>query len=308
MDIELKIIEEIVGLRVDHLVSKSFNMISRSHAALLVKNGKILVSDRKVKPGYKVKLGEIITGSVEDRTKDHLKPEKIDLDIIFEDDYIIVINKPPGLVVHPGSGNRSGTLVNALLHHYPEIANVGDDKSRAGIVHRLDKNTSGVIVVAKTKLSLEFLKKEFKQRRVKKKYLALLKGLIKGDTGKITLPIGRHPQKRIIMATKGENLRYAETIWKVKQRYKNATLVEALLKTGRTHQIRVHFYETGYPLIGEKVYQFRRLRKKKTSIPRQMLHSVFLSFRHPYSGKAMSFSAPLPDDFKMVLDTLSSKK
>ncbi|MCK5098624.1 MAG: RluA family pseudouridine synthase, partial [Desulfobacteraceae bacterium] len=256
---------------------------------------------------YKVKLGEIITGSVEDRTKDHLKPEKIDLDIIFEDDYIIVINKPPGLVVHPGSGNRSGTLVNALLHHYPEIVNVGDDKSRAGIVHRLDKNTSGVIVVAKTKLSLEFLKKEFKQRRVKKKYFALLKGLIKGDTGKITLPIGRHPQKRIIMATKGENLRYAETIWKVKQRYKDATLVEALLKTGRTHQIRVHFYETGYPLIGEKVYQFRRLRKKKTLIPRQMLHSVFLSFRHPYSGRAMSFSAPLPDDFKMVLDTLSSK-
>ncbi|MCK5311318.1 MAG: RluA family pseudouridine synthase [Desulfobacteraceae bacterium] len=306
MDIELKITEEYKNFRVDNLVSKSFDMISRSLAASLVKNGEILVSDRKVKPGYKVKLGEIITGSVENNVEKDLLPEKIDLNILFEDNYIVVINKQPGLIVHPGAGNYSGTLVNALLYHYPEILNVGDDKSRAGIVHRLDKNTSGIIVAAKTRRSLEFLKKEFKQRRVKKKYFALVKGVIKDDMGRITLPIGRHPQKRVIMATKGENLRHAETIWNVKERYKDATLVEALLKTGRTHQIRVHFYEIGYPLIGEQVYQFRRFRKKKTSIPRQMLHSAFLSFRHPYSGERISFNAPLPEDFKIVMDTLSS--
>jgi len=308
MDIKLNITEEYTDLRVDNLVSKSFDMISRSQAASLVKNGQILVSGRKVKPGYKVKLGEVVTGSVDNNAEKDLLPEEIDLNILFEDNYIIVINKPPGLVVHPGAGNHSGTLVNALLYHYPEILNVGDDKSRAGIVHRLDKNTSGIIVAAKTKSSLDFLKKEFKQRRVEKKYFALVKGVIKDNTGRITLPIGRHPQKRVIMATKGENLRHAETIWNVKERYKDATLVEAVLKTGRTHQIRVHFYEMGHPLIGEKVYQFRRLRKKKTSIPRQMLHSVFLSFRHPYSGKRIRFNAPLPEDFKIVMNTLSSKQ
>ena len=305
MDIKLKINEEFVNLRVDHLLSQSFDFISRSHAALLVKKGDILVSHRKVKPGYKVKLGEIISGSVGTIIENTILPEKIDLDIIFEDKYIVVINKRPGMVVHPGAGNFSGTLVNALLNCYPEIVQVGNDKSRAGIVHRLDKNTSGLIVAARTEASLNFLKNEFKQRRVKKKYFVLVKGVIKEDSGKILLPIGRHPQKRVIMATKGENLRHAETIWEVKKRYKDATLVEALLKTGRTHQIRVHFYEMGFPLIGEQVYQFRRLRKKKTSVPRQMLHSSFLSFRHPYSGQKVSFTAPLPKDFKLVRDTLS---
>jgi 23S rRNA pseudouridine1911/1915/1917 synthase len=306
MDIKLTITEDSSNLRVDSLISKSFDMISRSRASLLVKNGEILVSNRRVKPGYKVKSGEIITGVVEFVTEDEFIPEKIDLDIIFEDDHIIVINKPSGLVVHPGAGNNTGTLVNALLHHCPEIIEAGDDKSRAGIVHRLDKKTSGIIVAAKTGFSLEFLKKEFKYRRVEKKYFVLVKGVIKANTGRITIPIGRHPQKRIIMAAKGENLRYAETIWNVQERYKDATLVEAILKTGRTHQIRVHFYEIGHPLIGEQVYQFRRYRNKKTSVPRQMLHSAFLGFRHPYSGRRVSFSAPIPEDFKMIRDKLSS--
>ena len=279
-------------------------MISRSQAALLVKNGEILVSKRKVKPGYKVKTGEIIVGSIANQKNNDVLAQKIDLDIVFEDNHIIIINKAPGLVVHPGAGNDSGTLVNALLYHCPEILNAGEDKSRAGIVHRPDKNTSGIMVAAKTKSALEFLKKEFKQRRVKKQYFALVKGVIKDDTGRITLPVGRHPQKRIIMTTKGENLRSAETLWNVKQRYEDATLVNALLLTGRTHQIRVHFYAIGYPIIGEKIYQFRRMRKQKTSIPRPMLHSASLQFRHPFSGKLMSFNVPLPDDFKMLLDTL----
>ena len=193
MDIELTVNEDHKNLRIDDLISKSFSMISRSQAALLIKNGEIRVSERKVKPAYKVKVGEIITGSVANQKNYDVLAQKIDLDIVFEDNHIIVINKEPGLVVHPGAGNNSGTLVNALLYHCPEILNAGEDKSRVGIVHRLDKNTSGIMVAAKTKFALEFLKKEFKQRRVKKQYLALVKGIIKDDTGRITLPIGRHP-------------------------------------------------------------------------------------------------------------------
>ncbi|MCP3900054.1 MAG: RluA family pseudouridine synthase [Desulfobacteraceae bacterium] len=304
MDIKVKVTEECKNLRVDDLISKSFDMISRNQAAFLVKNGDILVSERKTKPSYKVKVGEIISGSVVSRENICVLPQKIDLDIVFEDNYIIVINKMPGLIVHPGAGNASGTLVNALLHHCPKIADAGEDKSRAGIVHRLDKNTSGIMVAAKTRTALEFLKKEFKYRRVRKQYFALVKGVIKDDTGRITLPVGRHPQKRIIMTTKGDNLRSAETLFSVQQRSKNTTLVKVILKTGRTHQIRVHFYAIGYPLMGERVYQFRKLRKQKSSILRPMLHSATLKFRHPFSGKSMSFSTPLPDDFKDLLDTL----
>ncbi len=304
MDIKFIVTAEYNNFRVDDLISKSFNMISRSQAVLLVKRGEIRVAERKVKPSYKVKIGEIITGCVESSKNIDVLPQKIDLDIVFEDGHIIVINKAPGLVVHPGAGNNSGTLVNALLHHCPEIADAGEDKSRAGIVHRLDKNTSGIMVAAKTRTALEFLKKEFKYRRVRKQYFALVKGVIKDDTGRITLPVGRHPQKRIIMTTKGDNLRSAETLFSVQQRYKNTTLVKVILKTGRTHQIRVHFYAIGYPLIGERVYQFRRLRKKRSSILRPMLHSAILKFSHPFTGKLISFSAPLPDDFQNLLDTL----
>ena len=246
----------------------------------------------------------MITGSIDDQKTCDILPEKIYFPIIFEDNHIIVINKPAGLVVHPGAGNLSGTLVNALLNHCPKIINSGDDKSRAGIVHRLDKDTSGIIVVAKNISALKFLKKEFKHRRVTKKYFALVKGVIGDDMGTIILPMGRHPQKRTIMTTKGENLRHAETRWKIKKRFKDATFIEILLKTGRTHQIRVHFYAIGHPLIGETVYQFRRYRKQKQTTTRQMLHAASLGFRHPFSGKAMSFSAPVPDDFTKTLEGL----
>ncbi len=305
MKIELKITEEHKGMRIDDLIAKSFDLISRSHAAASVKNGELRIFKRKIKPGYKVKAGEIIAGSVVLKKDIDVLPQPIDLDVVFEDKYIIVLNKPPGLVIHPGAGNNSGTLVNALLNHCPEIKNIGDDLSRAGIIHRLDKDTSGIIAVAKTEYALQFLKKEFKYRRVKKRYLALLKGVIKDDTGAITLPVGRHPKKRTMMAVKGENLRHAETLWSVKQRFENATLVEVFLKTGRKHQIRVHFYASGYPLMGERVYQFRRVRKKKASIPRQMLHSASLGFSHPFSGKWVSFSASIPEDFKSVMGTLN---
>ncbi len=257
------------------------------------------------KSGYKIKPGDRITGSiVENEPEIRILPEKIDLDIVFEDDHIIVVNKRSGMVVHPAPGNISGTLVNALLHHHSGIENVGSDKFRSGIVHRLDKDTSGLIVIAKACYALTFLQKEFKQRRVNKKYLAIIEGNIKGNSGEIDFPIGRHPVKRKQMAVNHDIGKSAISCWKIKKRFSSASLVEVLLKTGRTHQIRVHFYAIDHPLIGDSVYQFRRNRKQNRLAPRQMLHSFKLSFRHPYSGKRVDFAVDPPEDFFRTITLL----
>ncbi|MCP4671806.1 MAG: RluA family pseudouridine synthase, partial [Desulfobacula sp.] len=271
-----------------------------------INHSHIAVNGFKKKPGYRVKTRDIISGIIP-KTENNIivSPENIDLDIIFKDDHIIVINKKPGMVVHPAPGNMSKTLVNALLFHDPAIKQSGNDLFRSGIVHRLDKDTSGLIVVARTDQALLFLQKEFKQRRVKKKYLALVGGNLSDNQGTINLPIGRHPKKRKIMAVNHEEGKHAITCWKIKNRFKTACLVKALIKTGRTHQIRVHFYAIDHPLIGDRVYQYRRYRKKNTA-PRQMLHSWQLAFRHPYSGKKISFTVDPPKDFMQTISLLES--
>ena len=307
MKININIQDDLKGNRLDAVISNSVEACSRSRAATLVNHYDILVNNTKKKPGYKVKTGDLISGSIPDSERDAtILPENIHLDIVFEDDHIMVVNKKPGMVVHPALGNVSGTLVNALLFHVPEIKSVGEDRFRSGIVHRLDKNTSGLLVVAKTKVALSFLQKEFKQRRVEKTYLALVSGNFSEDQGEINLPIGRHLVKRKIMAINHEDGKPARTIWKVKKQFKTACLVEVLLKTGRTHQIRVHFYAMEYPLIGDPVYQPRRYRKKKSIAPRQMLHSWQLAFRHPYSGQSVFFEAALPEDFLQTQSLLES--
>jgi len=305
MKININIQEGSSGIRLDTIISQYGETCSRSRAASLINDFCILVNDLKRKPGYKVKKGDLITGVIpETQRKTVIRPEKIHLNIVFEDNHIMVVNKIPGMVVHPAPGNLSGTLVNALLFHDSKIKKAGDDPIRSGIVHRLDKDTSGLMVVAKTKKSLRFLQKEFKQRRVKKKYLALVHGNLSDEQGEITLPIGRHPKKRRLMTIHPEEGKFARTLWKVKKQFKTACLVEAILKTGRTHQIRVHFYAIGNPLIGDHIYQPRRFRKKKSIAPRQMLHSRQLAFRHPYSGHRMLFEAPLPKDFLIIRDLL----
>ncbi|MBU1344343.1 MAG: RluA family pseudouridine synthase [Proteobacteria bacterium] len=308
MKFTIDIHDDLKDIRLDSVISNFRKDCSRNKAAALVNTGDILVNNKRKKPGYRVRPGDVISGIIPDLYDDMtILPEKIPLDIAFEDDHILVINKEPGMVVHPAPGNLSGTLVNGLLFHDPKIVGAGDDRFRSGIVHRLDKDTSGLMVVAKTKQALEFLQKEFKQRRVQKKYLALVSGNLPDDTGEINLPIGRHPVKRKIMAINHEEGKPARTIWKVKKYYKNACLVEALLKTGRTHQIRVHFYAIDHPLIGDLVYQPRRYRKiKKKAAPRQMLHSFQLAFSHPYSGIKMFFKAELPQDFLLTLSLLES--
>ncbi len=308
MHIKIEITPDQAGLRLDQAVVAFQSQLSRSRVSKLISQGLILVNHVCKRPGYKVKPKDLIEGDVplsDPLDEKLLPPEFISLNILYEDDYILMIDKPAGLVVHPGAGNKSGTLVNALMAHHPAFSEQGWDRERPGIVHRLDKDTSGLMVVAKTMKSLEFLQKEFKQRRVKKHYLALARGQNIPDAGVIERPIGRHPHHRKRMGILDENGRYAKTRFSVIKRFCSGCLMKVRLYTGRTHQIRVHFYDQGMPLIGDCIYQDRRFRKKDPMASRQMLHSWALSFRHPYSGVRLSFEAPMPEDFKITLRHLS---
>lgn len=305
MKLEFTIDADQENTRLDTIISKAVPSCSRSRAARLITDHSIRVGKLYKKPGYRVKSGDQIIGILPREAADSdILPEPIEFEIIYEDAHLLVVNKAPGMVVHPAPGNVSGTLVNALLSYFPQVVRSCKDRFRSGIVHRLDKDTSGLIVVAKTRQALEFLQKEFKQRRVKKKYLALVHGRVMEDSGQIDLPIGRHPVKRKKMAIRPEQGKPALSLWSVKKRFDSASLVEVILKTGRTHQIRVHFYAIGHPLIGETTYRPRRFRKKKQMAPRQMLHSFFIGFRHPYSGKRMEFEIGLPNDFNTVQNRL----
>lgn len=305
MKIEIFISDSQVDFRLDQVVSQAIETCSRSQAVDLISKGEIQVFARKKRPGYRVKKGDKIVAYIpEPQVLEGPKPEAMDLPILFEDDHLLVVDKPAGLVVHPGPGNQSKTLVNGLLDHLPHILEMGLDPKRPGIVHRLDKDTSGLIVVAKTLQSLTFLQKEFKQRRVEKTYLALVEGNQIAEVGEIVLPIGRHPVKRTLMAVNQETGKYAKTSWQVRQRLAQGCLLEVHLFTGRTHQIRVHFRAMDMPLLGDRVYQYRRNRRSQSIAPRQMLHSWQLRFRHPYSGREMQFEAGMPQDFVQTMVSL----
>lgn len=307
MKIDIHIQGDLKDTRLDTVIAQFGKTCSRSRAAALISNKDILVNHIPKKPGYKVKPGDLICGIIpEADSSASILPEKIPLTILFEDDHIMVINKKAGMVVHPAPGNLSGTLVNALLYYIPKIKRVGDDPVRAGIVHRLDKDTSGLMVIAKTSQALETLQIEFKLRRVEKKYLALVYGRFSNRSGQIDLPISRHPVKRKLMAVNHGGGKSAITLWEVRKFFKTACLVEATLKTGRTHQIRVHFYAIEHPLVGEQTYRPRRYRKKKDIASRQMLHAWQLSFQHPISGKALFFEADVPEDFRRTQALLES--
>ena len=303
MNIETIIPDKLKDIRLDKFLCLYNTCLTRNQASSLIRQKNILVNQQVKKPGYRLQPGDLLSGNISKYPNAGPGgtampvPEDIPTDIVFEDPHILVINKKAGMVVHPAPGKLSGTLVNALLYHNPEMTELGKDKNRAGIVHRLDKDTSGLMVVAKTEHSLNFLQKEFKERRVKKKYLALITGNPDQDQGIINLPVGRHSVKKIIMTINHETGKPAITHWQLKKRFKNACLIEIDLKTGRTHQIRVHFYSAGHPLIGESVYLPARLRKQKKLTLRQMLHSSALSFIHPYSGVRMHFNSELPQDF-----------
>lgn len=303
------------GKRLDVVVAAHLADCSRSFAASLIADDKIRVDGRSKKPGYRVRIGEHITGTIPEPEPIAFKPEPIDIARLYEDRHLIVVNKPPGLVVHPAPGHYSGTLVNALLHHCKDLEGIGA-KLRPGIVHRLDKDTSGALVVAKTAAAHEHLSRQFKAREVQKKYLALVCGEPQSDEGIIRLPIGRHPVDRKRMSTKSNKQREAETRWAVCERFKGLSLLLLHLHTGRTHQIRVHCAAIHHPVVGDPVYGprnlLKNLKKGKSGIPesvitglkaikRQMLHAVRLGFTHPATGEKMEFEAPLPADMQDLL-------
>ena len=312
MSIKLIVNEENVGYRVDAFVAEKCEKISRSQAQKLIKEGKILVDNRETKVSNKLLLSQevVISDDIEAEIPNDLIAEDLPIEILYEDEDVIVVNKPKDMVVHPAVGNSTGTLVNAILGKH-ELSDINGE-FRPGIIHRLDKNTTGVLVVAKNNYAHQNIAEQIKNRTTKKIYIALVRGLIKEDNGVINMPIGRHQTDRKKMAVVKTG-RDALTNFKVLKRYvyegKNAknfensgyTLVEIELKTGRTHQIRVHMSQIGFPVVGDDVYSSG---KNPFGVTSQMLHAHILGFEHPTTKKWVEFKAELPKYFEEVINTL----
>jgi 23S rRNA pseudouridine1911/1915/1917 synthase len=291
------------GLRLDQFLAQNLQDVTRSQLIASVRAGQVLVDGVGKKSSYRLKTGDNITGSLYFLPTIDVEPEEISLSILFEDEFLLAISKPPGLVVHPGSGNQTGTLVHGLLYHCGSIAGVGDNV-RPGIVHRLDKDTSGVMVVAKREKVHRQLVEAFKTRTIDKEYLALLHGILVEKQGRLVAPIGRHPVHRQKMAVR-EAGRYAATHWRVQKEYGGKfSLVKVGIETGRTHQIRVHMAHLGHPVAGDGVYG----KNPGKEFPRQLLHASRIRFTHPITGVIIAIEAPLWPDFIDVLDRLESQE
>lgn len=289
------------GARLDTYLAEAFEDMSRSYIKKIIDDNGVFVNDKAVKANYRLKEGDRIEINVPDPRKLDVEPENIDLDILYEDKDIIVVNKPKGMVVHPAAGNYSGTLVNALLAHCQGGLSDINGVIRPGIVHRIDKDTTGILVVAKNNASHEGLSKKLKVHDIKRVYTAICEGVIKEDEGTVDAPIGRHPVERKKMAVNTKNGRNAITHFKVIERLKNATLIEARLETGRTHQIRVHMSYIGHPLLGDEVYGRKN---QKFKLQGQALHATVLGFEHPVTGEYMEFSSELPEYFQELIKKL----
>lgn len=290
---------EDAGTRIDVYLAKERAAPSRSFVRKLVESGLVTVSGRPVKPSCKVAEGDLIVVKVPPPEKVSLEPEDIPLDIVYEDSDLVVVNKPAGMVVHPAAGNYAGTLVHALLHHCKDLSGIGGEL-RPGIVHRLDKDTSGLMVVAKNDAAHLALTRQIKARTVVRKYLAIVHGQLATDEGTVDAPIGRHPVHRKKMAVVPDGRR-AVTHWAVRRRYRDFTLVECKLETGRTHQIRVHMAHIGHPVAGDPVYGPRR---PAFGLTGQALCAYSLGFYHPRTGEWKEFTIPLPEEMRKTIDKL----
>jgi 23S rRNA pseudouridine1911/1915/1917 synthase len=283
------------GLRLDQALARLFPGESRTRLAKLIGEGHVRVDGAPAAAKQKLKSGESVDVALAPRIEESAhRAEAIELDVVHEDADVLVVNKPAGLVVHPGSGNWAGTMMNALLHHAPALGEL----ARAGIVHRLDKDTSGLLVVAKNEPAQTSLVRQLQARTVKRTYLALARGSVEA-AGTVDAPIGRHRVHRTRMAVVADG-KPAVTHYRVKRRFPAHTLLECDLETGRTHQIRVHLASIGHPIEGDPVYAGRG----EKLLDRQALHAWKLAFAHPQTGKAMRFEAPLPDDFAALLKSL----
>jgi|SRR5579863_886876 len=294
--------------RIDLYLIQRGAPVSRARLQRLIEAGEITVGGRKVRTSYRVRPGDRIDIHVPSPTPLEMAPEEIALDIVYEDDSLLLINKPPGLVVHPGPGNPHGTLVNALLYHCRNSLPAIGGRERPGIVHRLDKETSGLMVVAKTDGAHQGLSRQFKEHAISRRYLAIVHGELPRERGSIDLPIGRDLWERKKISARTKRPREALTRYEVLERLAGATLVAVYPQTGRTHQIRVHFAHLNHPIVGDKVYGGRKeTRGIGLEVPRQMLHAETLGFLHPIHRRALEFQAPPPSDMQRVLEYLRQK-
>ncbi len=308
--------EEDQGKRLDQFLSESNLHLSRAQAKRLIQEKMVFLNQKEAKPSSHLKRGDVVSGMIPTPKPISLQPEPIPLTILYEDSSIMVIEKPAGMVVHPAYGNPSGTLVNALLYHCKEMRGI-NGSIRPGIVHRLDKGTSGVMVVAKDDEAYQQLTRQFRNRTVEKSYLAIVYGRFSQEEGLIDAPIGRHLSERKRMSTRTRKGREAVTRWRVMERLDGFTLLEVIPHTGRTHQIRVHLSSMGHPLLGDPLYGRKGrpgaqedplFREWVRKMNRQALHSHRLGFIHPRTGERVDFISPIPEDMRNILSFLRNQK
>lgn len=297
-----QISEELEGERIDKALSILMDSLSRSFISKLIKDGKVMIQQKAVKASYTVKADDEVIFSLPPSVQPDIVAEDIPLDILYEDKDVIVINKPKGMVVHPAAGHYSGTLVNALMHHCGEDLSGINGVMRPGIVHRIDMDTTGSIIVCKNDIAHNHIAAQLKEHSITRKYHAICHGVLKEDSGTINKPIGRHPNDRKKMAVNEKNGKEAITHYKVLERFKDCTYIECQLETGRTHQIRVHMSSIGHPLLGDEVYASGR--KHHFHLNGQTLHAKILGFQHPATNEYIETDAPLPEYFINLLNKL----
>jgi len=290
--------EATVPIRVDKFLASELEDYTRSQIQDLMEREKIFVNEKVVKPSLLLKSGDLVEVMEEEVISSDVVPENIPLDIYYEDQDLLIVNKPTGMVVHPAVGHFTGTLVNALMFHCKDLSGI-NGVARAGIVHRIDKDTSGLLVVCKNDLSHKDISKQLAEKTVTRKYLAIVHGVVSHNYGKVDAPLGRNPNLRQQMAVV-EGGKHAVTHFKVLERYQNHTLLELMLETGRTHQIRVHMNYIGFPVVGDPTYGPR----KAIGETGQFLHAMTLGFVHPRTKEYVEFSAPLPDYFLKFLESI----
>lgn len=290
------------GNRIDKFLSEQFAEWSRNQIQIWIKDGFVQVNGKQIKANYKLTEGDELVLTVPPQKELEVEAENIALDVIYEDSDVIVVNKPRGMVVHPAPGHYTGTLVNALLYHCKDLSGI-NGILRPGIVHRIDKDTSGLIMAAKNDLAHESLTTQLKNHTVNRIYVALVNGIIPHDIGTIDAPIGRDPHDRKKMTVTDKNSKEAITHFAVKERFENYTLIECKLETGRTHQIRVHLKYIGHPLVGDPSYG----PKTSLNIEGQALHAKTLGFKHPRTNEFLEFDSEIPEDMKQLLEELRKK-
>lgn len=303
--LQYTVTEEYDDERIDKFITLMTENLSRTYLQKLIKEDKVLVNDNKVKANYKISTNDIVSYTIPDAIVPEIEPEDIPLDILYEDDVILVVNKPKGMVVHPAAGHYSHTLVNAVMYHCRDNLSGINGIMRPGIVHRIDMNTTGSIIVCKNNFSHNAIAEQLKAHTINRRYRAIVYGVLKENEGCINQPIGRHPNDRKKMAVNTLHGKEAITHYKVLQRFSHFTYIECVLETGRTHQIRVHMSSIGHPLLGDDVYSNKINQKCPFHLEGQTLHAMILGFIHPISKQYIEIEAPLPEYFLRILTVLN---